>query len=127
MAGFLKQLYNKVTNRADVDWDELEADLIRADLGARTSMDIVDELQAMGRKVSADDIIDVCKQHIGAILPADKDQLAPRNGRKTNRHSHCRGKRHRQNDILGQVGLFTQTPGILGHAGSRRYFPGSCC
>lgn len=78
MAGFLKQLYNKVTNRADVDWDELEADLIRADLGARTSMDIVDELQAMGRKVSADDIIDVCKQHIGAILPGDMNQLAPR-------------------------------------------------
>ncbi len=78
MAGFLKQLYNKVTNRADVDWDELEADLIRADLGARTSMDIVDELQAMGRKVSADDIIDVCKQHIGTILPKDIDLLIPR-------------------------------------------------
>ena len=78
MAGFLKQLFNKVTNRADVDWDELEADLIRADLGARTAMAIVDELQAKGRKVSADDVVDVCKQHISGILTQDADELVPR-------------------------------------------------
>ena len=35
MAGFFKNLYNKVSNRADVDWDELEAELIAADLGVR--------------------------------------------------------------------------------------------
>lgn len=78
MAGFLKQLFNKVTNRADVDWDELEADLIRADLGARTAMAIVDELQDMGRKVSAEDVVDVCKQHIGGILTQDAEELKPR-------------------------------------------------
>lgn len=82
MAGFFKQLFNKVTNRADVDWDELEADLIGADLGARTAMSVVDELQAKGRKVSADDIINVCKQHIGDILNEDATELTPRSDGK---------------------------------------------
>lgn len=82
MAGFFKQLFNKVTNRADVDWDELEADLIGADLGARTAMSVVDELQAKGRKVSADDIINVCKQHIGDILTEDATELTPRSDGK---------------------------------------------
>jgi fused signal recognition particle receptor len=82
MAGFFKQLFNKVTNRADVDWDELEADLIGADLGARTAMSVVDELQAKGRKVSADDIINVCKQHIGDILTEDATDLTPRSDGK---------------------------------------------
>ena len=82
MAGFFKQLFNKVTNRADVDWDELEADLIGADLGARTAMSVVDELQAKGRKVSADDIINVCKQHIGDILTEDVTELTARSDGK---------------------------------------------
>lgn len=82
MAGFFKQLFNKVTNRADVDWDELEADLIGADLGARTAMNVVDELQAKGRKVSAEDIINACKQHIGDILTEDATELAPQSDGK---------------------------------------------
>jgi|GEM_PF-6807111 len=36
MVGFFKYLHNKITNRAEIDWDELEADLIIADLGLRT-------------------------------------------------------------------------------------------
>jgi len=28
MAGFFKKLVNKITNKAEIDWDELEADLI---------------------------------------------------------------------------------------------------
>lgn len=78
MAGFFKKLFNKVTKYEEVDWDELEADLIGADLGARTTMSIVDELQSMGRKVSAADVIDVCKQHIASILPEDLPPLTPR-------------------------------------------------
>ena len=49
MAGFFKNLYNKVSNRADVDWDELEAELIAADLGVRTSLEIVESCTARGR------------------------------------------------------------------------------
>ena len=82
MAGFFKKLYNKVSNRAEIDWDELEADLIGADLGARTTVSIIDELRAMGRKISADDVIDVCKQHIAGILDENLPGLTPRNDGK---------------------------------------------
>ncbi|NWK54484.1 signal recognition particle-docking protein FtsY [Verrucomicrobiaceae bacterium N1E253] len=78
MAGFFKKLFNKVTNKAEIDWDELEADLIGADLGARTTMAIVDDLREMGRKISADDVISVCKQHIAGILPEDLPAFTPR-------------------------------------------------
>lgn len=82
MAGFFKKLLNKVTNTAEIDWDELEADLIGADLGARTTMAIIDDLQALGRKVSGDDVIDVCKQHIAAILDDDAPLPSPRSDGK---------------------------------------------
>jgi len=82
MAGFFKKLFNKVANRAEIDWDELEADLIGADLGARSTMSIVDELKGMGRKISADDVIDACKKHIKSILKDDAPPLSPRNDGK---------------------------------------------
>jgi len=78
MAGFFKKLINKVTNKAEIDWDELEADLISADLGARLSMTIIDELQALGRKVNANDIVEVAKRHISDILPEDLPEITPR-------------------------------------------------
>ena len=78
MAGFFKKLINKITNKAEIDWDELEADLIAADLGPRLTMTIVDELQDLGRKVSGEDIVEVTKRHIGDILPADSPAIQPR-------------------------------------------------
>ena len=78
MAGFFKKLINKITNTAEIDWDELEADLIAADLGARLSMTIIDELQALGRKVNSDDIVETTKRHISEILPEDLPDLQPR-------------------------------------------------
>ena len=38
MAGFFKSLFNKITNRAEIDWDDLEADLIASDLGILESV-----------------------------------------------------------------------------------------
>jgi len=78
MAGFFKKLINKVTNRAEVDWDELEADLIASDLGARLTMTIVDELKDLGRKISANDVVETTKAHIERILPDDAPPLVPR-------------------------------------------------
>ena len=78
MAGFFKKLINKITNTAEIDWDELEADLISADLGARLSMTIIDELQGMGRKINADDVVNITKKHIASILPDDLPALTPR-------------------------------------------------
>jgi len=78
MAGFFKKLINKITNTAEVDWDELEADLIASDLGARLTMTIVDELQDLGRKINGDDVVEVTKSHIERILPDDAPSLEPR-------------------------------------------------
>jgi fused signal recognition particle receptor len=82
MAGFFKKLLNKVTNTAEIDWNELEADLIGADLGARTTMAIIDDLQNMGRKISGEDVVDVCKQHIATILKDDSPTLSPNTNKK---------------------------------------------
>ncbi len=78
MAGFFKKIINKITNKAEIDWDELEADLIAADLGARLSMTIIDELQDLGRKINAEDVISTTKKHIASILPQDLPDLKPR-------------------------------------------------
>ena len=82
MAGFFKKLFNKVTKYEEVDWDELEADLIGADFGAPSTMKIVDNLQGLGRKVSAEDIISVCKEHIADILPENLPSMTPRSDGK---------------------------------------------
>ena len=52
MAGFFKSLFNKITNRAEIDWDNLEADLISSDLGIRMTTAILDELRDLGREIS---------------------------------------------------------------------------
>lgn len=77
MAGFFKNLFNKITNRADVDWDELEADLIAADIGVRMAVQIVDELREMGRQISGDEIVEVTRKHISTSLPEDPALLKP--------------------------------------------------
>lgn len=78
MAGFFKKFVNKVRNRAEIDWEELEADLISADLGAKLTITIIDELQDLGRTISAEDVVATAKKHISAILPEDLPPLAPR-------------------------------------------------
>ena len=75
MAGLFKGLFNKLTNRAEINWDDLEADLISADLGVRLSMEIVEDLKSLGREINADDVIDTTKTHISRILPDDDHSL----------------------------------------------------
>jgi len=72
MAGFFKNLFNKVTNRAEIDWDELEADLIAADLGPRLTMSIVDELRGLGREITAEDVVTTTRSHISQVFPEDQ-------------------------------------------------------
>ena len=67
--GFFKSLFNKITNRAEIEWDEVEAELIAADLGVRGAMEIIDELKELGRKIIAQDVIYVARTHINKRLP----------------------------------------------------------
>lgn len=78
MAGFFKSLYQKITNRAEIDWDDLEADLIASDLGIRLSTAIIDELRGLGRAVSAEDVVETTRRHLSGRLPVDFPPLLPR-------------------------------------------------
>lgn len=75
MAGFFKSLFNKITNRAEIEWDEIEADLIASDLGIQLTTRIIDELRALGRAVTANDVVETTRQHLLERLP--DDTLAP--------------------------------------------------
>ena len=80
MAGFFKSLFNKITNRAEIDWDDLEADLISSDLGVRMSTSIIDELRDLGREVSAEDVVETTRRQIAKRLPENLPPPAPRAG-----------------------------------------------
>jgi fused signal recognition particle receptor len=78
MAGFFKSLLNKITNRAEIDWDDLEADLIGSDLGIHLTTAIIDELRELGREISAQDVLETTRRHLSKRLPADQPPPLPR-------------------------------------------------
>ncbi len=78
MAGFFNSLYHKITNRAEIDWDDLEADLISSDLGIRLTTDIIDELRGLGRQVSAEDVVETTRRQLAQRLPGDVPPPLPR-------------------------------------------------
>ncbi len=69
MAGFFKSLLNKITNRAEIEWDDLEADLISSDLGIGLTTAIIEELRDLGRQVSGDDVVEVTRRQLSKRLP----------------------------------------------------------
>lgn len=78
MAGFFKSLFNKITNHAEIDWDNLEADLISSDLGVHLTTAIIDELRTLGRQISANDVIETTRRHLSERLPDDTLPPEPR-------------------------------------------------
>jgi fused signal recognition particle receptor len=74
VAGFFKKLFQRFT-KPDIDWDDLEAQLIAGDLGARLAMKIVEDLRSVQRTLHGQDIVDVTKKHIKEILPAQVPAL----------------------------------------------------
>lgn len=80
MAGFFKSLLQRFT-KPDIDWDELEAALVAGDLGPRLALRIVDDLKAQGRKLHGADIVQVAREHVKSILPAQVPALTPLDGR----------------------------------------------
>ncbi|MFT3992591.1 MAG: signal recognition particle-docking protein FtsY [Luteolibacter sp.] len=78
MAGFFKSLVNKITNRAEIDWDDLEADLITADLGIGMTTRIIDELKDLGRDITSEDVVEVTRKQLSAHLPPGTPPPLPR-------------------------------------------------
>lgn len=74
--GLFNSIIDRFTSRAEIDWDELEETLIAGDLGIQLVTKIVDDLRALGRKVSGDDIVQACRKEIVAIL-GDEAPLPP--------------------------------------------------
>lgn len=76
MAGFFKKLIQRFT-KADIDWDDLEAQLIAGDLGVKVSLQIVEELKEQSRNLHDQDIVEVTKKHIRNILPVTAPAFDP--------------------------------------------------
>ncbi len=75
---FLKSLVQKFTGRP-VDWDELEAMLIRSDLGVPMTLRIIEALRARAERatITSNDISEVARDEIGRILPMAPLPITP--------------------------------------------------
>jgi fused signal recognition particle receptor len=74
--GFLKNIWQKFSGKP-VDWDELEEALIRADLGLPMTMRILKNLQQRGENLTAESVIEACREEIVKILPREAWSLRP--------------------------------------------------
>lgn len=74
MANFFNRLIDKFLGEPEIDWDELEADLVSADIGAKRVLPLVEELQDKDDQ-DACDIVDHIKAQLRSAFPADLPQL----------------------------------------------------
>jgi fused signal recognition particle receptor len=74
--GFFKNLIDKFAGKP-VDWDELEEQLVRSDLGVPMTMKILASLKARGDTITAKDVVEVAREEILRILPLDSPAIRP--------------------------------------------------
>ncbi len=81
MANFFTRLIDKFLGEPQIDWDELEADLISADMGAKRVIPLIEEMRERDDQ-DACDIVDYIKSQLRAAFPAQLPQLPqPQEGR----------------------------------------------
>ncbi len=75
---FFQNIIKKFTGRP-VDWDELEENLIRSDIGVPMTLRIMEALQkrATTTTITANDIIEVAREEIMRILPLAPAPMRP--------------------------------------------------
>lgn len=79
--GFLRSIAARFHGRP-VDWDELESMFLQADLGVKTSMQLVEQLRAAtGISASADQVTREAREEIARLLPPPHPPLLPLPGR----------------------------------------------
>lgn len=74
MAHFFTRLIDKFLGEPEIDWDELEADLISSDIGAKRVIPLIETLQEQDSQ-DACDIVDYIKSQLRAAFPANLPQL----------------------------------------------------
>ncbi len=81
MANIFKRLIDKFLDEPEIDWDELEADLISADIGAKRAIPLIEELRERDEQ-DARDIADFIKNQLRTAFPAPLPQLPePQDGK----------------------------------------------
>lgn len=76
-AGFLRAIAERFRGRP-VDWDELEALLLQADLGVKTATDLVGALRTeTGFSATADEVEREARKRLTALLPPPLPPLLP--------------------------------------------------
>jgi fused signal recognition particle receptor len=79
-AGFLRAIAERFRGRP-VDWDELEAMLLQADLGVKVTTELVEALRAeTGFSATADEVEREARQRLLAMLPPPLPPLLPMPG-----------------------------------------------
>jgi fused signal recognition particle receptor len=75
---FFQNIIQKFTGRP-VDWDELEENLIRSDIGVPMTLRIVNALQARAvtASITANDIVEVARAEILRVLPVAPAPIRP--------------------------------------------------
>ncbi len=81
MASFFTRLVDKFLGEPQIDWDELEADLISADIGAKRVIPLIEDLRERDEQ-DAIDIVDYIKSQLRAAFPATLPQLPKPEGGK---------------------------------------------
>lgn len=80
MASFFTRLVDKFLGEPEIDWDELEADLISADIGAKRVLPLIEELRDRDEH-DACEIAEFIKSQLRAAFPAKLPVLpAPQPG-----------------------------------------------
>lgn len=80
MANFFTRLIDKFLGEPQIDWDELEADLISADIGAKRVIPLIEELQERDEQ-DACDIADYIKDRLKTAFPTELPQLPTPQGK----------------------------------------------
>jgi len=75
MANFFSRLIDKFLDEPEIDWDELEADLIAADLGASRVIPLIEELRDRNEQ-DAIEIVSFIKEQLRAAFPEPLPKIA---------------------------------------------------
>lgn len=76
MAGFFKKIFDKFSRGPKIDWDELEAELVAADIGIKRAMSIVEDLRDE-KGVNVESVIEETKRVIRGAFNDDSFRLSP--------------------------------------------------